>query len=577
MSWRRKDICICSCGYDWRNIKPASVDDSELSLSRRIHLKCGLPIPDFTRGKAGNPLDDLDLEDMLSAVSFIADQYIGMMDTKRKLTAIDRSNTERHEMLTKAVSVFEEWPKQFEQFSAWRQTRFSSQKKSRAQSALYKDFVEFYVGLCKSLPSACFDFMRTAFETYGKEHWNDSYASIIRAPSKLKLTQKIYVGLMKAASMLEMAPKGVNFLVDSGNLEAVVRVKGKTRVVLIERTSLERVKREFNELLSISETAQLLGVNGNAVKALIKHGCLLPLHGSHIDGFGNWKFSRESINLLLERIEKKIVPHRSTKAISFAAALVNGRRRYSGLGGFVKMILDGRIIPCAKSAGTGLHKFSFPGELMIEEKRAKRRGVYNITKVAKLLNGRKAMVRFLIKKGMFPTKVVTNGPWELSVDEQGVNTFTSTYTLAIKLATTLHTSPELVVDALEACSVFPVSGMKIDGGPAYVFLNSDLEAVNLAEALSKQRAKYRPTDTRLKVNIEQAANILGVDVSTIRALVDDGVLRPYVARSGKSNHSPEIQFTTYTLERFKKQFTDSLSIATEVVSHRVAARMVEGR
>ncbi|HEX8456391.1 MAG TPA: hypothetical protein VF656_03635 [Pyrinomonadaceae bacterium] len=537
-------------------------------------MKCDLTIRDFTQAERGNPLDDLALEDLLSAVFFIAAQHTGTLDTKGKFTAVDRSNIELHEILTKAVSVFEEWPKRFEQFISWRQNRFSSYKKSRTETGFYKDFGTFYFGLYHSLPSACFDFMRTAFERYVEDYWDGGYTSVVGRHGH-RLTHKKYVGLIEAALTLGTWVKGINLLIESGKLEASIRDKGKKRLVLIERASLERLKREFDDSLSLSETAELLGVSEPAVKDLMQHGCISALRGLPIDGFKHWKFGRESINGLLERIEKKLVPDRGAKKLTFAAALAKVDEHCSGLGGFVKMVLDGEIIPCAKSEGAGLYKFSFSEEQIIEQRRAKRGGAYYLAEAAKRLNVTTEIVRFLIKQGIIPTGPVMTGQYELSVDQEGIDTFTSTYTMASKLAATLRSSSEFVVDALEACGVFPVSGMKIDGGPAYVFRNSDLKAVNFAEAVSKQRTKYRPSDSKLRLCVDQAADVLGVDCRTVQKLVENGVLRPYVPKGVKGNSEVEAYFTTYMLERFKRRFGGDMKLATEVVSIDVAITMLD--
>jgi hypothetical protein len=78
----------------------------------------------------------------------------------------------------------------------------------------------------------------------------------------------------------------------------------------------------------------------------------------------------------------------------------------------------------------------------------------------------------------------------------------------------------------------------------------------------------------LKINIEQAAEILRVDTQTVRALIDNGVLMPYKARPGKGSYSADIHFTPFIIEGFKRQFDGDISLARAVVSSRVAIKMI---
>src|SRR5205085_8872177 len=42
VSWIRKQISVCRCGFDWRDYIPPHVGDLELTVTRQVHWLCNL-------------------------------------------------------------------------------------------------------------------------------------------------------------------------------------------------------------------------------------------------------------------------------------------------------------------------------------------------------------------------------------------------------------------------------------------------------------------------------------------------------------------------------------------------------
>lgn len=170
ISWIRNSISQCPhpCGYNWTDASLQFVDDVGLAISRQIHHLCGLPVGKAPHQEfiAGTPLTGLELEHLISSVAFIASQLDGFIDTKWKYFVSIRDNERIHNLLTKALLVFNNWPNNFFSFLDWRRLQTA-----KAQCSGFKnEFNEYRNALYQQLSSRHFDFLRNAFEEYLVAH-----------------------------------------------------------------------------------------------------------------------------------------------------------------------------------------------------------------------------------------------------------------------------------------------------------------------------------------------------------------------------------------------------------------------
>lgn len=91
--------------------------EHEIAVSRRIYQLCGLLQLDHPSKERLNPLQDLQLQDFVIVLTFIAGLE-GEMSwaTGRPSKSIKLRNEELHTYITKAYRVFEDWPHNFHQF-----------------------------------------------------------------------------------------------------------------------------------------------------------------------------------------------------------------------------------------------------------------------------------------------------------------------------------------------------------------------------------------------------------------------------------------------------------------------------
>lgn len=368
ITWVRRSVSVCPCGYDWREATPSPVEDSGLHAVLRIHRLCGLSSgEDFSgAGTKETPADGLDLEHYLYALSFIAGQHEGALDATGRLFAKsrrrDRRNAELHGAFAGAAAVLEDWPVNFESFLDWRRTRLND---SGSLTGLHKDFGSLYPGLYFNLSQPPFDFMRRAFEDYVLSRWSGGYAGVIGRRKGAVLSGKRYVSKVEARNRLRVDAAYIDGLIAAGKLEAVVRMRGKKRMYLIERASLERLELELRESLVAEEVAAVLNVDVRTIPDLVRYGCLTPHRGPSIDGLPFWKFHRSAAEELIGRLEKSVPqkPGRGTAGcVGFSTALGALSRRGYRLWSFLRTILDGQIIPYGRGGGRGVKSLVFRRE-----------------------------------------------------------------------------------------------------------------------------------------------------------------------------------------------------------------------
>lgn len=361
VSWVRSSVSACPCGYDWREAFASPVGDSELGVARRVHRLCDLPVgKDFPGVKTdSNPLDKLDLEHSLSALSFIAAQRAGLIDTTGKFSIKGKRNAELHDLFTRAAAVFEAWPTNFDDFLDWRRTQPNG---STSRTGLHKDFGTLYHGLYFNLSSDGFGFMRRAFEDYVGRRWSGGYAGVIKRRKGAVLKDRKYTTKTEARNRLRIDASYIDRLVETGRLNALVQTRGKRRMYLIELVSLEKLELEFQESLTVEEAAEMLNVGVAVIPDLIRHRCLTPHRGPNIDGLPFWKFTKGAVKELLDGLESRVSqePDRSsTDDVDFSTALRALSRRRYGLGSFLRAILDGHISPHGKGGGAGVKSLVF--------------------------------------------------------------------------------------------------------------------------------------------------------------------------------------------------------------------------
>jgi hypothetical protein len=115
ITWTRGSLCICPCGYDWRNARPAEAHSAAVEIARQVYRLCGCGFGRGGEAWAGaNALYDLSLAEFCRSLFLVADHYLIGKEGRRLTTA--ESNRECHEAYARAYEAFERWPRDFHEF-----------------------------------------------------------------------------------------------------------------------------------------------------------------------------------------------------------------------------------------------------------------------------------------------------------------------------------------------------------------------------------------------------------------------------------------------------------------------------
>jgi hypothetical protein len=336
------------------------VGNLELRVSQQIYLHCNLQFPKSTKNRRiiDDPLLKLDLKNFLSALFFVASQYAGVMDTKGKHLAPSMRVSELHALLCSALAVFDNWPDNYFTFLDWRRRQVPE---TQHGGGLRKEFAGYKSALYVQLASSQLDFMRSAFEAYLSSRWGGGYTAHLRRLNDAARLNGKYASRREAKGLLKVGVKGIDGLIAAGRLKAVVEHRKGSRLILIERESLQELKCEFEQSLYMKQVEKILGVSRKRVVELVNGHLLFPLRGPNVDGCSDWKFSNREVNGLLALTEEKVRVSNTevSSTVNFLMALRKLVRVKIGMAQFLKAVLDNEVVPCGKAAKKGLAALLF--------------------------------------------------------------------------------------------------------------------------------------------------------------------------------------------------------------------------
>ncbi|MFY9622492.1 MAG: helix-turn-helix domain-containing protein [Pyrinomonadaceae bacterium] len=574
MTWFRRHVSKCRCGFDWRESKVTRLPEAQCRVSLLLYRAFGLPGLPRIRSTKRNPLIDLGLSSLLNALLILA------MSQERRWSnrlIFLRKNTvlENHQRLVSAFSVFENWPDNFHRFL----DDLSRGKSSTEKKNLRSTFGLVYNKLYRS-PS-CDDelgkLLRPEFEKYILQLSDQSYLC-----SPRWFVQRGYSACLSRTSVsriLSLDQTAVDALISSGKLAAVVDKSGVRRQFVVQAESVERLKLQKRRYLSLKAASKVLGVSQVNVLKLVETSLITVAEDASMND--RWRFDANILQQFIKKMHCRTVPltEGAKRLRDFNGVLdtviVQLSKINWGIHSFVNDILSGHITPRKIFKGEhGLSALRFARqevEAYVQEKLSHCADPLLKIDGGVMGQGFKARALYLFaRKDLIKTKdELKAGVTYRLITREAIEDFKSKYIGAGILAFGAGTSIEFLVQSLKSQDVTPVSGRSIDGGPQYIFRRSDLAGLNLRRVIAANpilRSDRRPKI--YSVGVEQAARILDLNKKTICNLVADGILRPYANdQDGKRGY----RFNRTYIERHKEQFPD----LTDLLSLRAAAERLE--
>lgn len=578
LSWVRREVCRCRCGFDFRECAPVRVKESELKVVRQIHLLCSLPtgLSKSAYNKLDGHLRRLELRHFLSAVFFIAGQFKGFNDTSGKRFSPFR-NADTHALLSRAIGVFDSWPSNYLSFLDW----LRSQRKVKTASAgVRADFGQFIATLYGQLGVPQFNFMRHAFEEYLTTRWDGGRVASLRRLNKPTRNTCRYISRGEAKKLLKIGDSGIGQLVANGKLKAIVRHQKSCRIFLIERQSALDLKGELNNSFYLKGLERKLGITRNRIIELVEGRVLNPLLNPTIDAYGDWLFSGKEVETLLRKVDGKvnrICGLNGGDVVRFSSALNMLIHHNIRITQFVRAILDGDIEPCAKGAGAGLACFLFSKPQLSAYSAAQGQGrpkdEYRMSEVNKVLGVSHNVAYSLVRKGILPSHYKpTKSSSERIVTTHDINHFNSKYILPVRIARELNTESGFLTDLLVGIGIRPLLCPRPDGKVQCVFRRMDLERINLPELVCAAQVNSMMKQKQPPVySFQKAAELLEIDERLMQELVENGIIRPHKNYLYKNAPYKELRFSGITISKYRKR---RIAQYIGLVSTQVAADML---
>ncbi len=578
ISWARREVCRCRCGFDFRECDPIPVKDSELKIVRQIHLLCSLPtgLSKDTYNKLEGHLRKLELRHFLSAVFFIAGQFKGFNDMSGKRFSPFR-NAGIHALLSRAMEAFDSWPSNYLAFLDWLRSR---RQATTASVGVGADFGQFTATLYGQLAVPQFNFMRHAFEEYLTTRWDGGRVSSLSRLSKTTRNTCRYISRAEAKELLKIGNNGIEQLVANGKLKAVVRHQKSCRIFLIDRQSALDLKGELNNSFYLKGLEKELGITRNRIIELVEGGVLNPLLNPAVDAYGDWLFSGSEVKALLYRIDQKVNRTRAlngSEVVRFSTALSMLIHRNIRITQFVRAILDGEIGPCTKGAGAGLACFLFSKPQLMDYATARGQGrpkdEYCMSEVNKVLGVSHNVAYSLVRKGVLAShnKPAKPSP-ETIITKRDIDQFNSKYLLPVRIARELNTESGFLIRLLTGIGIQPIQCPRPDGKIQCVFRKRDLQHVNLPELVSAAQTNSRMKQKQPPVySFKKAAELLEIDEGQMRELVENGIIKPHKNFLYKNAPYNELQFSGITISKYRRR---RITQYIGLVSAQVAADML---
>jgi hypothetical protein len=543
ITWSRNEISKCKCKFDWRECEPLIVGGEELKVAKQVYRLCNLISEDGTnsrRSRIDCPLYELELDQYLSSLFFIAGQFNGVMDTRGKRVATSLRNSEIHTLLHKAREVFENWPNNFFTFLDWKR---ATNPDARHVRGLRRDFGQYKSALYVQLSSSCYSFLREAFEEYIAVYWEGGYTTALSRLNENARLKKRYLTKIEVKRMLNVTPKSVDRLIAAGKLLVAKQGQSVPKIVLIEATSAQQFHEKLKGALNLRQTEKRLGLYREPVLQLVEDGLLNPLRGPTVDGCNKWQFSREEVNDLLGLLISKVQQaDRLNKGETLD--LENTLRKLRRIGcnyvTLAKAILQGEILPCGKRREPGISGLLFSAEqitnYVLGKLWLKIGKAHSIRDVAGFLKISDDAAYHLAKNGILKSKVYPGlSAFGQLITEEELAGFISTYYVLTKSAAQeLGTNTTYIAKLLAKKGVTPISAREVDGGWQRVYKKADVAQINLSNLIYSSRpANFKKRPKPGVFSLIDVGKFLGVSSKTTQKLVENGFIKPYTRRSLK--------------------------------------------
>lgn len=594
-SWRRRRVCECKCGADWRKLEPRMLLPHESVVARNVYRLCGVPCHEVSPARDGvrNRLLELDLWSFVRALVFVSSQFDGRIDTMGKCFATNSDNARAHELLLKGFHVFDDFPQGFYRFLDWRKENPSRRGPVPSYArGWHRVFDGYRSALLGGMATPEFNFLRDAFGDYLRRfNYESALAQATHVPTgiadlkalraRMGETPEDSMSLRQARRSLGVSQPTIEKFIDSGVLEAVIGRRKRTgglRRFLITRASVERLQAQLDRTSSLRRVGVRLGLQDSQARELVVGGLLKPVRGRSVDNSRTWHIAERELQRLIEEVRSRVLPRPGRRAessgtkqpsvYSFSQTLSLLRRAGFGLCELVEGIKTGRVRTYRKGRRLLFRALEFEAADLLTFITPEYAETYSITEAAKSLDMSHRKVTGLVESGVLKARLLPRLKLAgLRIRKDAVGEFRETFITSDELRRAARVSMEGLECYLSARGIEPVW---LNGGVRRmcVLPRSLVAARELQQEVPKQLAVHVPGI----LSPDEAARALEVTVDDVQSLIADGLLKPYSYRSNSRADAARKQllFSRHSVEKYLRQRDELRGL----ISAPVAARLL---
>lgn len=504
ISWHRPGVSKCKCEFDFRTIEPVPASEAGTYIAELVHRMVG---DDQAPLSLSTPLEDLELDDLLTVVSFFASSF----DYQRADTCGNAFGTgieQLHRALTDAANLFSDWPENFIHFLAT--ADFNPAK--NAKFGLYHRFGKFYPGLQKLFQNQKLAFIQSAFELYQLKYYSGGYVRHRNLKAADSYYEHEHVSKHDAARRLQTSEPWVERLLEAGKLEGVKVQSGKRHLILITKSSIERLVSRHANLVSITQMKKFLRIKRKTIIALVNHDLLACERGPSIDGFPHWQFSIDGLQQLFSKMEGHIAGHKEESEHSDLMNFSDTRQLLSSFQlrtlEFFDLVVSGQIKPIQRTDTSHIDGFCFSKRDVMQyihnrNDKLRKEG-YTMEQFKELIDVSLDAAYDLEKTGLISASPGRGPKVGKIISKEAAEMFHRTYITSTRIAKECGVNAATVHKFLSRAGKHPVSGPTVDGGPRYLYLRRDLADFDLSTIVESRRAKPKGDPRQMRLFDEAA-------------------------------------------------------------------------
>jgi len=492
ISWFRKKVAICRCGYDLRNSVLTTIDQDQTLLSKSIY---NLVFNPQYRSILPIPLQTASLGDLFTILTFFCGDHRKNRTQAPKDFAPSNFNiAECHKKLVDAINIFRDWPNSFYNFLSTYDFQLATKS---GEIGIVRRFGKFYIYLTEKIFPISSE-IRNAFEKYTSTHFDDCYLSHLKWVKAPEISSDY--NLQEASVFLKISSNKIIKYIETGELKGKIIHRGKRRLIKVNKFSAELLRKILlkettrtlfskstsNGLLTTNQVSTFLGIGRDSVNQLSAQG-FLTVPKIIKDNYPFPLYRKFEIENLLLQMDRYVQYPMETNFSDFHTFLTTVQRLYSlkyTVANLIALILKGEICPKYKQKKDGFSAYLF-----------------DITSISnyirkKLRDGRTDGLQakeYAIKLGIAVQsicswmnrgyiKTIFNGNLRIGrlIPPISAIDFENNYILLTQVAKKTGIDHSLLLKFLSKNAVVPISGPKIDGCGNYLFLRNQVEKVDFS-------------------------------------------------------------------------------------------------